>query len=164
MSQETVVDRVIKYLVEDLYVPMDMIDTNVALSEFDVDSDITIDIVVNVKDKDDYFVPVMVIRCLDDDIALEGEVLEKQLEILEEIDNVTLSGRAVLTNGDEMFFGEWTGREYSTDSQLPNYEVMVNDFIESEKEAEKFLEEGHSCCDHDHEHGECCDHDHGHEH
>ena len=35
MSQELVKERVLKYLIEDLYVPQDMIDTNVALNEFE---------------------------------------------------------------------------------------------------------------------------------
>ena len=33
MSQELVKERVLKYLIEDLFVPQDMIDTNVSLNE-----------------------------------------------------------------------------------------------------------------------------------
>ena len=35
MSQELVKERVLKYLIEDLFVPQDMIDTNVSLNEFE---------------------------------------------------------------------------------------------------------------------------------
>ncbi len=161
MSKQLVVDRVIRYLTEDILVPMEMIDTDVKLSEFDenYDGDITIDIVVNVKDEDDYLVPVMVINCLDEDISLEGEVLEKQLEILEEIDNVTLSGRAILTNGDEMFFGDWTGEEYETENSIPKYDVMVEEFHKVEKAIHEHNEahihgEGCGCGCEDHHHHE----------
>ena len=50
MSKELVKDRVIRYLMEDLYVPEDMIDTDVALAEFEEGAEGVIDIMVNVKD------------------------------------------------------------------------------------------------------------------
>ena len=80
MSRELVKERVIKYLIEDLYVPQDMIDTDVLVSEFEEGMEGMIDIVVNVKDENDYFVPLMIVKCLDEDVELEGEVVEKQVE------------------------------------------------------------------------------------
>ena len=52
MSKELVQDRVIKYLTENLYVPLNMIDTNVPLSEFEEGAEGIVDIIVNVEDKD----------------------------------------------------------------------------------------------------------------
>ncbi|TQQ85322.1 hypothetical protein EXD82_02705 [Peptacetobacter hominis] len=155
MSKELVQDRVIKYLTENLYVPMDMIDTNVPLSEFEEGAEGTIDVLVNVEAKDGYFVPVMVIQCMDEDIPMEGEILEKQIEKLEEIDNLTLSGRVVLTNGDQMMYADWRGEE-NEEKDIPEYDVMVKEFEESEAFAEKFEEE-HGHCDCGHDHGDGCD-------
>lgn len=105
--------------------------------------------------KDGYFVPVMVIQCMDEDIPMEGEILEKQIEKLEEIDNLTLSGRVVLTNGDQMMYADWRGEE-NEEKDIPEYDVMVKEFEESEAFAEKFEEE-HGHCDCGHDHGDGCD-------
>ncbi|AUA36736.1 Uncharacterised protein [Clostridioides difficile] len=157
MSKELVKDRVIKYLIEDLLVPQDMIDTNVELAEFEEGAEGVLDIVVNVKDEEDYYAPVMIVQCLDEDVELEGEVLQKQIEFLEEVDNITMSGRLVLTNGDAMMYADWRGEEYDTEAALPTYDIMVKEFHEMEQQA-KDLEEHHhhdkNCgcgCNHHHE-------------
>lgn len=158
MSKDLVKERVIKYLVEDLLVPMDMIDTDVPLSEFEEGVDGVLDIIVNVKDNDDYYVPVMVIKCMDEDVSLEGEVVKKQVEFLEEVDNLILAGRVILTNGNDMMYADWTGEEYDTEASLPSYEQMVKEFYEMEKLAEEHEhhhEENHS------NHSNCgCNHTH----
>lgn len=156
MSKELVKDRVIKYLIEDLLVPQDMIDTNVPLAEFEDGSEGILDIVVNVKDKQDYFAPVMIVQCMDEDITLEGEVLQKQIDFLEDVDNITMAGRLVLTNGDAMMYADWTGEEYDTEAKLPMYEQMVKEFFEMEALAEE--EHQH---EHEHEHECGCGHEHG---
>lgn len=158
MSKQLVKDRVIKYLIEDLLVPQDMIDTDVALSEFEEGADGILDVIVNVKDTQDYYAPVMVIQCLDEDIKLEGEVVKKQLEYLEDIDNITMAGRMALTNGNDMMYFDWKGEEYDTEAAIPTYEVMVAEFNESEKLAEEH--ENH----HNHDHDCGCGHDHSDEH
>ncbi len=159
MSKELVKDRVIKYLIEDLLVPQDMIDTNVALAEFEEGAEGTLDIVVNVKDNQDYFAPVMIVQCVDEDVVLEGEVLQKQIDFLEDVDNITMAGRLVLTNGDAMMYADWTGEEYNTEASLPMYEQMVKEFFEMEALAEQHEhhhEHGHECgCGHDHSEGGC---------
>ncbi|CEN21376.1 type I restriction enzyme HsdR N-terminal domain-containing protein [Paraclostridium sordellii] len=167
MSNELVKDRVIKYLMEDLYVPQEMIDTDVALSEFEEGAEGVIDIMVNVKDSEDYYAPVMIIKCLDEETPLQGEVAQEAVNFLEDVDNITLAGRAVLTNGNEMMYANWTGEEYDTEEALPEYDVMVKEFFEMEEQVKEH-EKSHECgCGHDHddEHeccgGSCgCDHDH----
>ncbi|MEG1871129.1 MAG: hypothetical protein RR192_03950, partial [Peptostreptococcaceae bacterium] len=153
-------ERVIKYLMEDLLVPHDMIDTDVALSEFEEGAEGILDIVVNVKDKEDYYAPVMIVQCMDEDIVLEGEVVQKQVDFLEDVDNITMAGRLVLTNGDAMMYADWTGEEYNTEASLPTYDTMVEEFFKMEELANE-SEHNHS-----HEH-ECCGgkgHEPGHEH
>lgn len=154
MSKELVKDRVIKYLIEDLLVPQDMIDTNVELAEFEEGAEGTLDIIVNVKDEEDYYAPVMIVQCLDEDVELEGEVLQKQIEFLEEVDNITMSGRLVLTNGDAMMYADWRGEEYDTEAALPTYDIMVKEFNEMEQQV-KDLEEHHH---HDENCGCGCNH------
>ncbi|MBS1282204.1 type I restriction enzyme HsdR N-terminal domain-containing protein [Clostridioides difficile] len=156
MSKELVKDRVIKYLIEDLLVPQDMIDTNVDLAEFVEGAEGILDIVVNVKDEEDYYAPVMIVQCLDEDVELEGEVLQKQIEFLEEVDNITMSGRLVLTNGDAMMYADWRGEEYDTEAALPTYDIMVKEFHEMEQQV-KDLEEHHH---HDENCGCGCNHHH----
>ncbi|EGT4826001.1 hypothetical protein E1H24_08340 [Clostridioides difficile] len=156
MSKELVKDRVIKYLIEDLLVPQDMIDTNVELAEFEEGAEGVLDIVVNVKDEEDYYAPVMIVQCLDEDVELEGEVLQKQIEFLEEVDNITMSGRLVLTNGDAMMYADWRGEEYDTEAALPTYDIMVKEFHEMEQQV-KDLEEHHH---HDENCGCGCNHHH----
>ena len=151
MSKQLVKERVIKYLMEDLLVPQDMIDTDVALSEFEEGAEGMLDIVVNVKDKEDYYAPVMIVHCMDEDIALEGEVVQKQIDFLEDVDNITMAGRLVLTNGDAMMYADWTGEEYDTEASLPTYEVMVEEFFKmedlaKEEEHNHKHEDGHECC------------------
>ena len=159
MSQELVKERVLKYLIEDLFVPQDMIDTNVALSEFEEGAEGVLDIVVNVQDKKGYFAPVLIVRCTDDDVELEGDTLQKEIEFLEYVDNITMAGRMVLTNGDQMMYADWTGEEYDTEASLPTYEQMEREFFEAEEMAEAHEHHHHDgCgCGHDHHH----DHDHG---
>lgn len=160
MSKELVKERVIKYLMEDLLVPQDMIDTSVPLSEFEEGAEGTLDIVVNVKDNEDYYAPVMIIQCMDEDIELEGEVLQKQIDFLEDVDNITMAGRLVLTNGDAMMYADWTGEEYDTEASLPSYDTMVKEFFEMEKLAQ---EHEHNHEDKD-DNGCGCNHNHGEDH
>ncbi|MEF9991691.1 MAG: type I restriction enzyme HsdR N-terminal domain-containing protein [Romboutsia sp.] len=164
MSKELVKERVIKYLMEDLLVPHDMIDTDVALAEFEDGAQGSVDIVVNVKDNEEYYAPVLIVTCMDEDIKLEGEVLQKQIDFLEDVDNITMAGRLVLTNGDAMMYADWTGEEYDTEAKLPLYETMVKEFFDMEEkikaEEAKHVHEhnhGHECgCSGNHEEGHEC--------
>lgn len=166
MSQQLVKERVIKYLMEDLLVPQDMIDTDVALAEFEEGAEGVLDIVVNVKDNEDYYAPVMIVKCMDEDVKLEGETVQKQVEFLEDVDNITMAGRLVLTNGNEMMYADWTGEEYDTEASLPTYETMVKEFFEmeaqiKEHESEHNHDHGCGCGGHHHEEGHECGCNHG---
>ena len=160
MSQELVKERVLKYLIEDLFVPQDMIDTNVSLNEFEEGAEGILDIVVNVKDKQGYFAPVLIVRCTDDDVALEGDTLQKEIEFLEYVDNITMAGRMILTNGDQMMYADWTGEEYDTEASLPTYEQMEREFFEAEEMLAQHEHHHHDGCGCGHDH----DHDHHHHH
>lgn len=158
MSKELVKDRVIKYLMEDLFVPQEMIDTDVALSEFEEGAEGVIDIMVNVKDNEDFYAPVMIIKCLDEETPLQGEVAQEAVDFLEDVDNITMAGRMILTNGNEMMYADWTGEEYDTEAELPTYDQMVKEFFEMEEKIKELEAEHH------HGDGCGCGHDHGHHH
>ncbi|MBC5995156.1 hypothetical protein EAI30_15580 [Romboutsia ilealis] len=158
MSQQLVKERVIKYLMEDLLVPHDMIDTDVPLSEFEEGAEGVLDIIVNVKDSEDYYAPVLIVKCLDEDVEMEGETVQKQVDFLEDVDNITMAGRMILTNGNEMMYADWTGEEYDTEAELPTYDQMVKEFFEMEEKIKELEAEHH------HGDGCGCGHDHGHHH
>ena len=168
MSKEFVRERVLRYLMEDLYVPQDMIETNVPLSEFEEDAEGIVDIIVSVKDKDEYYVPVLVVICLDEDFVMEGEALNKQLDYAEYVDSITTSGKMILTNGNDMMYLNCE-QEYDEKDPLPTYDQMVADLERIEKLVEEEeMAHAHDCdcgChDHDHHNHDCdCDcgcHDH----
>lgn len=172
MSQQLVKERVMKYLMEDLLVPHDMIDTDVPLSEFEEGAEGILDIMVNVKDNEEYYAPVLIVKCLDEDVEMEGETVQKQIDFLEDVDNITMAGRMILTNGNQMMYADWTGEEYNTDAELPTYDQMVKEFFEMEDkikelEAEHHHEEKHECgCGGHGSEGGCCGghtHDENHE-
>ena len=133
-----------------------MIDTYVSLSEIEEGAEGVLDIVVNVQDKKGYFAPVLIVRCTDDDVVLEGDTLQKEIEFLEYVDNITMAGRMVLTNGDQMMYADWTGEEYDTEASLPTYEQMEREFFEAEAMIEEHEHHHHDgCgCGHDHNHDE----------
>ena len=150
MSKEFVKERVLKYLMEDLLVPQDMIDTNVPLSEFEEGAEGVLDIIVNVVVKEhgeDYYVPVLIVTCVDEDFVME--------DFLEDVDNITTAGRMILTNGNEMMYADWTGEEYNTEASLPTYDQMQKEFFEMEAKLreEENMHHGDGCgCGHDHHH------------
>ena len=55
---------------------------------------------------------------------MEGEALQKEIDFLEDVDNITTAGRMILTNGNEMMYADWTGEEYNTEASLPTYDQM----------------------------------------
>lgn len=155
MSKMDVKKRVIDYLIKELKVPENMIEEDVALSEYEEGIEGTMDITIVVEDSEDCLVPLMVIQCIDDDKELNEEEAEKYTDILETIDSATNVGRMILTNGDQMMYADWNGTELDEDDVLPTYEEMVKDFKDTEKEYMEYLEEhpDHVCdenCDHEH--------------
>ena len=154
-------ERVLKYLMEDLLVPQDMIDTNVPLSEFEEGAEGVLDIIVNVvvkEDGEDFYVPVLIATCVDEDFVMEGAALQKEIDFLEDVDNITTAGRMILTNGNEMMYADWTGEEYDTEASLPTYDQMKKEFFEMEEKIKREeMMHGHEC-------GCGCGHDHSHEH
>ena len=159
MSKEFVKERVLKYLMEDLLVPQDMIDTNVPLSEFEEGAEGVLDIIVNVvvkEDGEDFYVPVLIATCVDEDFVMEGAALQKEIDFLEDVDNISTAGRMILTNGNEMMYADWTGEEYDTEASLPTYEQMEREFFEAEAMIEEHEHHHHDgCgCGHDHNHDE----------
>lgn len=86
---------------------------------------------------------------------MEGEALQKEIDFLEDVDNITTAGRMILTNGNEMMYADWTGEEYNTEASLPTYDQMQKEFFEMEAKLreEENMHHGDGCgCGHDHHH------------
>ena len=155
MSKVDVKKRVIDYLINELNVPENMIEENVALSEYEEGIEGTIDITIVVEDGEECLVPLMIIQCIDDNKELNEEEAEKYMDFLETIDSATNVGRMILTNGDQMMYADWNGTELDEDDVLPTYEEMVKDFKDTEKEYMEYVAEhpDHVCdenCNHEH--------------
>ena len=81
--------------------------------------------------------------------------LQKEIDFLEDVDNITTAGRMILTNGNEMMYADWTGEEYNTEASLPTYDQMQKEFFEMEAKLreEENMHHGDGCgCGHDHHH------------
>ncbi len=155
MSKVDVKKRVIDYLINELNVPENMIEEDVALSEYEEGIEGTIDITIVVEDGEECLVPLMIIQCVDDDKELNEEEVEKHMDFLEIIDSATNVGRMILTNGDQMMYADWNGTELDEDDVLPTYDEMVKDFKDTEKEYMEYVAEhpDHICdenCNHEH--------------
>lgn len=151
MSKELVKDRVVEYLVQELGVPEDMVEIDTPLSEYEEGVEGTIDITVTAEDEEGLLLPLMVVVCLDDDIELNEEVVEGQMDFLELVDDTTHVGRMILTNGDQMMYTDWNGTEVDEDSDLPNYEKMLEEYKATEKEYLNYVAE-HPEYEDEHEH------------
>lgn len=148
MSREVVKDRVVEYLIDELGVPENMIEIDTPLSEYEDGVEGTIDITVVTEDETGALLPLMVVQCLDDDIELTEEVVDAQMDFLELIDETTQVGRIILTNGDQMMYADYNGTDIDDEEALPNYNRMIEEYKELEKE---YLEHEHSHdCDHEH--------------
>ncbi|SFE42009.1 type I restriction enzyme HsdR N-terminal domain-containing protein [Peptostreptococcus sp. D1] len=134
MSKELVKDRVIEYLIDELGVPENMIEVDTPLSEYEEGIEGTIDITVVTEDDNGFLLPLMVVQCIDDDIELTESVVEAQMDFLELIDDTTQVGRIILTNGDQMMYADWNGTELEDEEALPNYESLIEEYKELERE------------------------------
>lgn len=155
MSKADVKKRVIDYLIKELEIPAEMIEEDVALSEYEEGLEGTIDITVAVEDSEDCLVPLMVIHCVSEDVDLEEEGAEKYMDYLEMIDSATNVGRLILTNGDQMMYADWNGTELDHEDVLPKYDEMVKEFKDTEREYMEYIAEhpDHVCdenCNHEH--------------
>ncbi|WP_437130311.1 type I restriction enzyme HsdR N-terminal domain-containing protein [Peptostreptococcus russellii] len=153
MSKELVKDRVVEYLIQELSVPENMVETDIPLSEYEEGVEGILDITVVTEDEEGNLIPLMVVQCMDDDIELDSDVVDGQMDFLELIDETTHVGRMILTNGDQMMYADWNGTELEEEEALPSYDRMVREFKENEKEYLKFIEENpdHVCdenCNH----------------
>lgn len=130
MSKELVKEAVIRYLVKELEVPEEMIEIDTPLSVYEDGEEGEIDITVLLEDGEDAVVPLMVVQCLDDEREMSEAVIEKQIQVLEHIDNLTNVGRIILTNGEEMMYADWGATDPDNEGEIPTYSQMVKTFQE----------------------------------
>ena len=75
MSKELVKDRVVEYLIQELSVPENMVETDIPLSEYEEGVEGILDITVVTEDEEGNLIPLMVVQCMDDDIELDSDVI-----------------------------------------------------------------------------------------
>lgn len=126
--EETVRQRVLSYLINDLDVPRELISVEEHLAHYGIKSSRRADIVIKGITKDNELFPIAVIECKAPDIGL-GEKTTQQL-----IDYSELLGcdYAMMINDTEFFcyHYEREQNEYIQIDSLPNYESMLaNDFV-----------------------------------
>ena len=141
MSKELVVDRVVKYLIDELNVPEDMIELDTPLDEYEEGVEGLLDITVVAEDEDGCLLPLMVIKCFDDEIELDESVIDACMDELELIDATTHVGRMVVTNGDQMMYADCNGTEIDDDTDIPTYEDMIEEYKAMEKEYNDYVAE-----------------------
>ena len=121
--EETVRQRVLAYLINELHVPKDMILVEEHLSHYNIDSKRRVDIVINAPLNETELVALAVIECKAPDIGL-GEDVEKQLD-----DYIQLLGcdYAVMTNGYDSFCYHYSDEDenYRRIASLPTYDDMI---------------------------------------
>lgn len=146
MSKELVKDRVVEYLIKELAVPEDKVEMDVPLSEYEDGVEGVIDITVVVNDDDEGIIPLMVVQCLDDDIEMDEDLIEGHMDMLELISSTTGVERLILTNGDQMMY-LGLDSEGMNEEELPDYEKMVKEFEESEREYLEYISQNpeHDC-------------------
>lgn len=131
MSKEMVKEAVVKYLINELNVPEDMIEIDTPLSAYEDGVDGNIDITVTMEADEDVLIPLMIIQCLDDEIEMSESLVEKEVVNLEVIDGITGVGRIMLTNGVEMMYADWKDTDPNEEPEIPTYEQMVQEYNET---------------------------------
>lgn len=95
--EETVRQRVISYLMDDLAVPAEMLQVEEHLSHYGIESRGRADIVILGLNKDDNCVPITVIECKAENVMLDEKALTQALDYSEALGTVY----TFLTNGVE---------------------------------------------------------------
>ncbi len=123
--EETVRQRVISYLLNDLKVPIEMISVEQHLSHYGIKSSLRADILINCFTKNNEIVPIAVIECKAPGIGL-GEKTTNQLL---EYSDLLGCNYAMKINGDEFFCYHYTEQEnkYVPICELPCYQDMLTD-------------------------------------
>lgn len=129
--EETVRQRVIMYLIEDLHVPTEQIISEQHLAHYGIASKKRADIVIHATDEQENSVPLAVVECKAPNVYLDLKAKEQLFEYCD----LTGADYAMLTNGIDQYCFKYdeVRKEYITLKDLPDYSSMLSDkYIEWE--------------------------------
>lgn len=126
--EETVRQKTISYLLDELGVPKEMLIVEQHLSHYGIDSKKRADIVIHKIDKEGIERPIAVIECKASDVYLDLKAREQKMEYCDMIG----ADYAMLVNGVEeyCFKYDYDKEEYIDIATLPNYKDMLSDIYE----------------------------------
>ena len=123
--EETVRQRVLSYIINELNVPVEMISVEDRLSHYGIKSSLRADILIKCFTKDDILIPIAVIECKAPGIGLGEKTANQMLEY----SDLLGCDYAMMINDDEYFcyfYAEWEDR-YIQINSLPTYKDMLAD-------------------------------------
>jgi hypothetical protein len=121
--EETVRQRVISYLLDELKVPADMIRVEEHLSHYGLDSKGRADIIIEAINKDNLLFPLTVIECKSDKTYLDKRAMDQVLDYSDALGSIY----TLLTNGGTYFCYKFdlTTNQYVLIEDLPDYQSML---------------------------------------
>lgn len=128
--EEIVRQKVARYFVDVLNVPIDLVETEVNLSLYDTSKRGRIDILISKLENKMYY-PVAVIECKSEDIKLSSQTFKQASTYADEIG----ADYIFITNGNEILCWHYNQdkENYEKVSHIPNYKEMLSKEIEIEE-------------------------------
>ena len=123
--EETVRQKVISYLINELNVPEDMIVVEQHLSHYGVQSKKRADIVIHGVNKDNNLYPVAVIECKAPEVYLDEKAHNQMIDYCDLID----ADYAMMINGIDQicYMYSYKKKQYILLTELPNYKDMLDE-------------------------------------
>lgn len=123
--EETVRQRVLAYIINDLKVPMEMISVEDHLSHYGIKSSLRVDILIKCFTEENELIPIAVIECKAPGIGLGEKTANQMLEY----SDLLGCDYAMMINGDEYFCYYYTEQEgkYIQINSFPCYKDMLAD-------------------------------------
>lgn len=123
--EETVRQRVLSYLINDLKVPAGMISVEDHLSHYGLKTSLRADIIIKCYTKNDKLIPITVIECKAPGVGLGEKTANQMLEY----SDLLGCDYAMMINGEEFFCYYYVEQEerYIQINSLPSYKDMLSD-------------------------------------
>ncbi|WP_427340838.1 type I restriction enzyme HsdR N-terminal domain-containing protein [Caloranaerobacter sp. DY30410] len=122
--EEIVRQKIIKFLINEMDVPEDMIGVEIPMKYFKNRARGRADIIVYGRDDKNYFVPVMIVECKAPDVPLTDKVLSQVMKY----DEIILADTIMVTNGNELVIQSYNydKKDYFYLKEFPNYRDLIN--------------------------------------
>lgn len=123
--EETVRQRVLSYIINELKVPMEMISVEDHLSHYGIKSSLRADILIKCFTAENQLIPIAVIECKAPEIGLGEKTTNQMLEYCDLLG----CDYAMMINGDEYFCYYYAEQDekYIQINSLPTYKDMLAD-------------------------------------